>query len=59
MASGAGLFVVLFLTIGVGGAVLLYLLVRTEHDRSVMDRESAEQAARKDRRDEPRRNEDR
>lgn len=50
MSLVAGLAVVLVLGIGVGGGLLLYLLVRAEHDdRNEMDRESAEQRARRDR----------
>ena len=33
---------------GVGSALVLYALVRAEHDRPVMDRKSAENAARRD-----------
>jgi len=46
--SGAALFVVAML-LSVGGGLLLYLLVRGEKNRRrVMDRESAERAARRD-----------
>ena len=41
--------VVLFLLLGVGAPLLLYWLVRAEHDdREVMDRASAERVARRD-----------
>lgn len=46
--AGEGL-VVLFVLLGVVGPLILYLLVRSEHDqREEMDRESAERAARRD-----------
>ena len=42
--------VALVFVLGVLGPVLLYLLVRSEHDhRERMDRESAERTARRDR----------
>ena len=47
--AAAGLFLVLVLLIGVGGGLVLYWLVRSEHDRrEVMDRTHAERAARRD-----------
>lgn len=49
--SGAALAILLFFGLGIGGGLLLYLLVVAEYDRDVMDRESAEQAARRDRRE--------
>lgn len=56
--SGGWLFAV-FLLVAVGGGLLLYLLVRSEHDqRRTMDRESAEKVARRDT-DEAGRNADR
>lgn len=49
MAAIGILFVALFLLVAVGGGLLLYVLVRSEHDRRrVMDRESAERVARRD-----------
>ena len=48
MAAG-GLLVGLFLAVGIGGGVVLYVLVRAEHDRrDVVDREEAERLARRD-----------
>jgi multisubunit Na+/H+ antiporter MnhG subunit len=48
--AGAALVAVLLLAIA--GPVVLYLLVRAEHDRrEPMDRESAERAARRDTRE--------
>lgn len=45
----AGLFVFVLLLAGVAFPLVLYLLVRAEHDqRETMDRESAERAARRD-----------
>lgn len=42
-------FAVLALLLTVGGGLLLYLFVRSEHDwRTVTDRETAEQLARRD-----------
>lgn len=50
------LVLVLFALVGVGGGVLLYVLVREEREnRQVMDRQSAERAARRDRPDDSRR----
>ena len=44
-----GAIVVLFLAFCVGGGLLLYPVVRTEHDeREVMSRADAERAARRD-----------
>ncbi len=41
--------VLLLIVIALGSGLLLYALVRSEHrDRTVMDRESAEQVARRD-----------
>ena len=52
--TGAG-FLVLVLVGSVGSALVLYALVRAENDRRrVMDRESAENVARRDRPDERR-----
>jgi len=49
MSLAFGMAFGLVLVIGIGGALVLYLLVRAEHDtRQRMDRESAERAARKD-----------
>jgi hypothetical protein len=43
------LVVVVFLLLAVAAPLVLYALVRTEHDaREVMDRESAERVARRD-----------
>lgn len=48
MPPGFGLFVVV-LVIGLVAPLLLYYLVRAEHDqRETMDRAEAEQAARRD-----------
>ncbi len=46
-------FVLLFVVlVGLGGPFLLYVLVRSEHDkRESMERDTAEQVARRDRRD--------
>lgn len=45
----SGLFVVFVLAFTVGGGLILYSLVRQEHgQRQVMDRETAEQVARRD-----------
>ncbi len=50
MSAIAGLAMVFVLGIAVAGALLLYLVVRAEHDdRTVTDRETAENLARKDR----------
>ncbi|MFD1600964.1 hypothetical protein [Halobellus rarus] len=50
MAEGAFLLVVLL--VAVGAPLLLYVLVRAEHDqRSTMDRRDAERAARRDTRE--------
>jgi len=47
--GGVALILVLVLGVGVGGSLLLYWLVRAEHeDREVMDRDAAERAARRD-----------
>lgn len=49
MAGVSLLFALLALLVTVGGGVLLYVLVRSEHDqRTVTDRESAEKMARRD-----------
>lgn len=54
MVAGAFL-VVLFVVIGLGGGLLLYVLVRAEHDgRQVMQRGEAERVARRDTTDEDR-----
>jgi hypothetical protein len=46
----------LFVLVSLGGALLLYVLVREERERrQVMDRQSAERAARRDRQDDSRR----
>jgi hypothetical protein len=48
MAEGVGV-VLLIVLLGVGAPLVLYRLVRAEHEnREVMDRESAERAARRD-----------
>ena len=48
-AAAAGLLVVLCLVLGIGGGLVLYVLVRAEHDRrDVVDREEAERLARRD-----------
>ena len=53
MAAVSFLFALFALVLTVGGGLLLYALVRTEGDhRSVTDRETAEQMARRDSRDE-------
>jgi hypothetical protein len=45
-----GVVVVLFVLLAILGPLLLYVLVRSEHDnRERMDRERAERAARRDR----------
>jgi hypothetical protein len=45
-----GAFVVLFVLLAVAAPLVLYVLVRSEHDnRERMDRERAERAARRDR----------
>ncbi len=47
-ASVGGVLVLGFIVV-IGGSLLLYILVQQEHDRRPrMDRESAEQTARKD-----------
>jgi hypothetical protein len=47
--TGEGAFVLVFVLLAVGGPLLLYALVRAEHDdREVMDRSAAERAARRD-----------
>jgi len=47
--AGEGAFVLVVALLAVGGPLLLYALVRTEHDdREVMDRSAAEHAARRD-----------
>ncbi|WP_198661987.1 hypothetical protein [Halorussus litoreus] len=47
-AIGIAIFV-LFLFVAVGGGLVLYWAVRAEHGRrEVLDRDSAEQAARRD-----------
>lgn len=47
--------VLLFLLVGLGGALVLFTLVRSEgENRQSMDRTSAEKAARRDTRDEDR-----
>ena len=48
--AGEGLLVVVLL-IGVGGSLLLYRFVREERDWDSMDREAAEETARRDGRD--------
>jgi hypothetical protein len=46
--TGAGVVVLVFL-VGVGAPLVLYALVRAEHDqREAMDREAAERTARRD-----------
>ncbi|MEF8888321.1 MAG: hypothetical protein V5A30_10980 [Haloarculaceae archaeon] len=48
MAAVAAVFLAV-LALGVGGGLVLYLLVRAEHDkRKTMDRRDAERAARRD-----------
>lgn len=48
MAGEAGVLLV-FVLFGVGAPLVLYYLVRSEHNRRVeMDREDAERAARRD-----------
>ncbi|WP_159077099.1 hypothetical protein [Halococcoides cellulosivorans] len=50
VTGGTGLAIVLFaMTVGLGGGLALYALVRAEHDRRVTDRETAERLARRDR----------
>ena len=52
--AAAGLLIVVFLVLGIGGGLVLYVLVRAEHDRrDAVDREEAERLARRDGRDEP------
>jgi hypothetical protein len=47
--AGEGAFVLVVALLAVGGPLLLYALVRAEHDdREVMDRSAAERAARRD-----------
>jgi hypothetical protein len=47
--AGEGALVLVFVLLAVGGPLLLYALVRAEHDdREVMDRSAAERAARRD-----------
>jgi len=47
--AGAGAVVALVLAISVGGGLLLYAMVRSEHDqRTVTDRERGERIARRD-----------
>ncbi|MFB6085266.1 MAG: hypothetical protein ABEJ84_00440 [Halodesulfurarchaeum sp.] len=42
-------FLALFFLLAVGGSLVLYVLVRDEHDRrETMDRETAERTARRD-----------
>jgi hypothetical protein len=49
MAGGGALVLVFALLLAVGAPLLLYALVRAEHDdREVMDRSAAERAARRD-----------
>ena len=49
MAGGSVGIVLLVLVIGLGAPLVLYALVRAEHDdREVMDREAAERTARRD-----------
>jgi hypothetical protein len=49
MPDGGALVLVFVLLLAVGGPLLLYALVRAEHDdREVMDRAAAERAARRD-----------
>lgn len=51
LMNGFGLFVVGFL-FAIGAPFVLYYLIRAEHDhRETMDRDSAEQAARRDTKD--------
>lgn len=53
MSAGMGGVFLLVFALAIGGSLLLYLLVQQEHERRpTMERDSAEQAARKDRRDE-------
>ena len=52
MAAGEVLIVLLVALFGLGAPLVLYVLVRGEHDeREAMSREEAERAARRDRRD--------
>jgi len=54
--DGGALVLVVVLLFGVGGPLLLYWLVRAEHEsREVMDRASAERVARRDTDDDDRR----
>ncbi|MFB6102468.1 MAG: hypothetical protein ABEJ73_07865 [Haloplanus sp.] len=47
--AGAGGLIVVVLLLGLVAPLVLYWLVRAEHDdREVMDREAAERAARRD-----------
>jgi len=47
--GGVALVLVLVLVLGVGGSLLLYWLVRAEHEgREVMNRDAAERVARRD-----------
>ena len=49
MAAVSALFAVVVLLVAVGAPLVLYALVRSEHDRGEsMDREEAERAARRD-----------
>jgi hypothetical protein len=49
MADGGAVVLVFVALLAVGGPLLLYALVRAEHDdREVMDRSAAERAARRD-----------
>jgi len=49
MAGDGGVALVLVLVLGVGGSLLLYWLVRAEHEgREVMNRDAAERVARRD-----------
>ena len=52
MAAVGSVFVVLVVLLTVVGLFSLYYFVRAEHDQqTTMDRQAAEQAARRDRRD--------
>lgn len=54
MVGGGGFVAVVFVVFGVGLPILLYVLVRAEHDnRETMDRETAERVARRDESDDP------
>ncbi|WP_338741236.1 hypothetical protein [Haloplanus salilacus] len=49
MAGAEAGVVLLVFAVGIGASLLLYALVRAEHDeREVMDREAAERTARRD-----------